>query len=54
MYFFMFCTKFCITKIVKCDFFGTAIIEKYIAFHDRDMLNLNPDFILIVLRTQKK
>ena len=37
----MFCAKFCVAKIVKWDFFGTAIMEKYITFRDRDMLNSN-------------
>lgn len=30
------------SKIVKGDFFGIAIIEKYITFYNHDMLNSNP------------
>ena len=40
--FFVFCTRFCIAKIVKRDFFGIAIIGKYITFCDCDMLTSNP------------
>ena len=40
--FFVFCTKFCVAKIVKQDFFGVGITEKQTAFRDRDILNPNP------------
>ena len=40
--FFVFCTKFCIAKIVKRDFFGIKIMENYIAFRDRDKCISNP------------
>ena len=39
-----FCTKFCITKIVKWDFFGITIMEKQIVFCDGNVLNWNPVF----------
>ena len=44
--FFVFCTRFCIAKIVKRDFFGIAIIGKYITFCDCDMLTSKTLLIL--------
>ena len=34
-----YCKKFCIAKIVKWDFFGIAITEKYVKFSDHDRVN---------------
>ena len=41
IYFSKFCTKFCIVKIVKLDFFGVAIMDKYIPFCYRETFNSN-------------
>ena len=53
MCFFVFCTKFCIAKIVKGDSFGIIIMLKQNAFHNRDPLNSNlafPFFSALLLK----
>ena len=38
-------TKFGIANLVEIVYIGIAIIEKWIAFRDRDALNSNPELL---------